>query len=478
MWGSARPGKISLLAVLILCAPAAFGQNEEVPFPGQRGESALRERQEETLVPGQVDEEPIPGQQLAAPAPLPAVERRGYRVVELSSDLPGVAAAIDSRLKNPWGIAFGLNTPIWVANNGNGVVTQYHDTGTLFPTAVSPRVVVVPNARTHAVQGAASPTGLIFNRSEDFPVRANARFGPARFIMTTGDGLIVGYSPAVAGDRGFVQVDRSGMRAVYKGLTDARTPAGHFLYVANFRDGVIEVFDALLQQAELPGTFIDPGIPAGYAPHNVLSIGRRILVAYARQDNDQREAVAGPGMGYISEFDTEGNFVRRFASRNALNAPWALAVAPADFGPYSEALLVGNYGDGRIHAYNVESGDYLGLLADGNGQPIVISGLHGLAFRIGLSTATSRAPAYGPVTLYFTAGLNQRRHGLLGRIEYVSPVPRIIGTPVSTRPLQPCGEPGLEGEPCDPNQSGNSPREPNRCVSGVCGGPRSGKTER
>lgn len=478
MRGSVRSRQFSLLAALVLSVAAVFGQNEEAPLPGQQDEVPAPGQQGEVPGPVQQDEAPILEQQAEAPGLVPAVERRGYRLVELSSDRAGVAPAIDSRLKNPWGIAFGLNTPVWVANNGSGVVTQYHDTGTLFPTAVAPRVVVVPNARTHAVQSTASPTGLIFNRSEDFPVRANARFGPGRFIMTTGEGLIVGYSPAVAGDRAFVMVDRSGDRAVYKGLTDARTPAGHFLYVANFRDGVIEVFDALLQQAELPGTFVDPGIPAGYAPHNLISIGRRILVAYAQQDNDQREAVAGPGVGYISEFDSEGNFVRRFASGNALNAPWALAVAPRNFGPYSETLLVGNHGDGRIHAYDLESGDYLGLLANGNGRPIVIRGLHGLAFRIGLSTATTREPAHEPVTLYFTAGLDERRHGLLGRIEYVSSIPRIIGTPVSDRPLRPCGEPGMEGEPCGPGQAGNSPREPNRCVSGVCGGPRSGTTER
>jgi uncharacterized protein (TIGR03118 family) len=204
------------------------------------------------------------------------------------------------------------------------------------------------------------------------------------------------------------QVMFSSPTAVYKGLAIATTDEGTFLYASNFHDGTVDVFDSNFHQVHLLGDFRDPSIPVGYAPFGIQAINGLIYVTYAEQDAQKHDDVAGPGQGFIDIFTADGLLVKRLASRGALNSPWGLARAPAGFGPFSGKLLAGNFGDGRINAFDQFSGDVAGHLDNEHGQPVTIDGLWGLRF----GTATTG----GTTTLLFSAGINDERDGLVGSI--------------------------------------------------------------
>ena len=318
----------------------------------------------------------------------------------LVSDLPGMASHTDSNLVNPWGIATSATSPFWVADNHTGVSTLYNTSGT--PQSL---VVTVPPA---AGGTGGSPTGIVFNGSTDFQVSAGT---PARFIFATEDGTISGWA---SGTNAILKVDNSASEAVYKGLAIGNNGTANFLYAANFHEGTIDVFDAAFAPATLAGSFSDPTIPAGYAPFNIQNIGGVLYVTYALQDADAHDDVPGLGHGFINKFDLNGNFIARFASRGSLNSPWGLAVAPAGFGAFANALLVGNFGDGRINAFNPATGALLGQLADDSGHAISIEGLWGLKFGNGVSGGDAN-------TLYFAAGIAGpdalEDHGLFGSIK-------------------------------------------------------------
>ena len=208
-------------------------------------------------------------------------------------------------------------------------------------------------------------------------------------------------------------MDNSASEAVYKGLAIGNNGTANFLYAANFHEGTIDVFDAAYAPATLAGSFSDATIPAGYAPFDIQNIGGVLYVTYALQDADAHDDVPGLGHGFINKFDLNGNFIARFVSRGSLNSPWGLAVAPAGFGAFANALLVGNFGNGRINAFNPATGALLGQLADDSGHAISIEGLWGLKFGNGGSGGDAN-------TLYFAAGIpgpdQLEDHGLFGSI--------------------------------------------------------------
>ena len=303
-----------------------------------------------------------------------------YSQTNLVSDIPGMAAVTDPHLKNPWGISFGPSSPFWVSDNGTGVSTLYGPDGTIVPL-----VVTIPAPEGKA--GPSAPTGTVFNGTDDFVVSGNGNSGPAIFIFVTEDGTISGWNPGVNLMRAIRVVDNSGLSAIYKGLASAQTSSGTFLYATNFHDGVVEMYNSHFQ---LVKTFTDTNVPPGYAPFNIRNINGKLYVTFALQKENKKDDLAGPHHGFVDVFDTSGNKLRRLISGGVLNSPWGLAQAPANFGRFSNDLLVGNFGDGRISAFNP------------------IDGLWMITF--GNSTAPSNA-------LFFSAGINDEADGLFGKLQ-------------------------------------------------------------
>jgi uncharacterized protein (TIGR03118 family) len=339
------------------------------------------------------------------PENLHAASPNTFAEEDYVSDIPGRADHLDPNLVNPWGIALSPTSPFWVADNGTGVSTLYNGEGEPVPLA-SPLVVTVPTPLGGIPPSA--PTGIVFNGSAGFEVAPGQ---PARFIFATEDGTISGWNPAAGPTTAILKVDNSAAEAIYKGLAIGINGSGNFLYGADFHGGAIDVFDSDFAPASLAGSFTDPSIPASFAPFNIQNIGGQLYVTYAQAD-PSGEDVPGPGAGVVSVFDLDGNFIRRLASGGALNAPWGLALAPADFGPFGGDLLVGNFGDGRINAYDLSTGDLVDSLKDANGDPIEIEGLWALIFGNG-------ALGGDKDDLYFTAGIEDEAHGLFGEISHV-----------------------------------------------------------
>jgi uncharacterized protein (TIGR03118 family) len=336
-----------------------------------------------------------------------------YRQINLVSDQPGKAPLKDPDLVNAWGLAASPGTnaapgsPLWVADNGSDKATLY--TGAT-ATSVSKAGLVV------SVTGAA-PTGQVFNSDQSaFVVSDNkGHSGSSVFLFDTENGTIDGWSPAVGATGGgpstVTEVARdNGANAVYKGLAIAQASDGKtYLYAANFRSGRVEAYDSTFKPVELPGgLFVDPRLPAGYGPFGIAEIHGKLYVTFAKQDAKLEDDVAGPGHGFVDVFTNDGAFVRRLVSRGALDSPWGLALAPAGFGQFSGDLLVGNFGNGHINAYNRATGAHLGQLRRQNGKPIVIDGLWGLRFGNGNAAKTNE--------LIFSAGPDDESHGLLGKV--------------------------------------------------------------
>jgi len=328
---------------------------------------------------------------LFATLPLQAAEENSYTVDALVSDQPGVALFQDTNLVNAWGLAASATSPWWVADNETSVSTLYNgNTG-------QPQALVV------SVGTNSGPTGVVFNGSPGFVVMQGGVSGPARFIFDGEDGILRGWNPTVDPTHAVVAA-QGDPDANFKGLAIA---AGK-LYAADFHNGEVAVFDDTWQ---LVDRFTDHGLPAGFAPFGIQAIGSQIFVTFAKQDADAEDEVAGPGLGFIDVFDTSGNLISRVAQRGLLNAPWGLALAPADFGRFSGDLLVGNFGDGKISAYEPQpNGQYAfrGQLRDDQ-HPLVIDGLWAIGFGNGANAGPRN-------TLFFTAGPDDETHGLFGRI--------------------------------------------------------------
>jgi uncharacterized protein (TIGR03118 family) len=328
---------------------------------------------------------------LVAASPLAAAEHNSYTVTPLVSDQPGIAAHTDPNLVNAWGLTASGTSPWWVADNGTDLSTLYRGDGT-------PQALVV-----HVDGG---PTGTAFNPTTGFVLPTG---GKALFLFDSEDGIVRAWNPA-QGTTAIVVKDRSGEGAIYKGLAIADTASGPRLYAADFHNARVDVFDGTF--GLVPGGFTDPALPAGYAPFNVQTIGDRVFVAYAKQDADAEDEVAGQGAGFVDAYDLAGNLLARVAQHGQLNAPWGLALAPEGFGRFGGDLLVGNFGDGQINAYEeLPNGHFAhrGELRGSDNKPLTIDGLWALRFGNGGNA--------GPTgTLFFTAGPDEETHGLFGSI--------------------------------------------------------------
>ena len=341
-----------------------------------------------------------------------------FLVHKLVSDLSGVADHHDPNLVNPWGNGFGA-TPFWVGNTGTGTSTLYDGTG-----AILPIVVDIPAAGGAKTGGPV--TGVIYNTFTSDTSAFNVAPGkPGPFLFCSLDGLITGWNSSVDSSHALVLYDNSASGAVYTGCALGGSTGAEMLYAANFHAGTVDVFNGSLTPVHNAGAFTNPAIPAGYAPYNVAVINGNVYVTYAKQNAQQNASVPGSGSGYVALFDMTGKLVVTLISNGALNAPWGLAVSPASFGPFGGALLVGNFGDGKINAYNWVNGDWLGTLNDPTGAAISYPGLWSLSFGSG-------ARSEDPGTLYITAGIGGgpnndpvESHGLLASIQ---PVPWFSAT--------------------------------------------------
>jgi len=342
--------------------------------------------------------------QLAAAAP--AADQGHYQVRNLVSDGFITAEHTDPNLINGWGVAFNPNGFVWVSAADGMVSTLYDGDGN-----VQTLVVAIPTP-TEATGG--NPTGIVFNSSNNFVVAQGELTGASRFLFATEQGVIAGWAPGVDGTHAILAVDSSASGAVYKGLALSAGGDGQLLYATDFFNAKVDVFDSAFEPATLPaGAFTDPRLPAGYAPFGIQAIGGDIYVTYAKQNADGDEEQTGRGLGFVDAYDPNGKLLRRVASRGRLNAPWGLALAPAGFGGFANALLIGNFGDGQINAYDARKGQPLGFLKDADSLPIQIEGLWGIAFGNGL--------LHQPVdTLFFAAGPEDEEHGLYGRIDPVA----------------------------------------------------------
>jgi uncharacterized protein (TIGR03118 family) len=328
-----------------------------------------------------------------------------FGIRNLVSDQPGVAATLDPDLVNAWGLAAGPTTPWWVNAADADVAKIYNARGEIQPLAVDV---------------AGGPTGMVFNGSSDFVVSdGNGASGPSLFLFATESGTIRGWNPAVPmpapSTQSFVVADRSGVDANYKGLAIASTADGPILYAADFHNARVDMFDGDFNVISDSTTFVDPDLPAGFAPFGIQELSGDIFVSYAKQDADAEDEVAGAHLGFVDRFDTSGALVGRVASEGPLNAPWGLAMAPDGFGKFSGDLLVGNFGNGLIHAFRpLADGSFerAGVLRKRNGNPIAIDGLWALAFGNDDDAGSSH-------TLFFTAGPDDEEHGLFGKIRFI-----------------------------------------------------------
>ena len=314
-----------------------------------------------------------------------------YTQTNLVADQAGVANHTDAQLSNPWGISFIPGNPFWIANNNGGTSTLYDAQGNK-----QTLVVGIPSA-ANSPCSPGCPTGTVANRSADF-------IGGS-FLFDTEDGILASWNGA---GNAKTAVDNSAASAVYKGLALVSNTEGNFLLAANFRTGAIDVFDRNFKAAVLAGgTFTDPGLPAGYAPHGVHVINNEVFIAYAMQDAPKHDPMIGAGLGVVDVFNNDGKFMQRVATGGTLNAPWGVVQASANFGTFSNDLLVGNFGDGTINAYD-STGKFLGQLVDSNNKPITNPGLWDMVFGAGGTG--------DPNTLYFTAGSATQTHGLFATL--------------------------------------------------------------
>jgi uncharacterized protein (TIGR03118 family) len=318
-----------------------------------------------------------------------------FAQTNLVSSVPGLAPVTDSNLRNPWGMSFTATSPFWVSNQATNTATLYGATGT-------------PNALVVSVPG--GPTGQVATGGTSF-VEPNG--STPNFVFATISGSIYAWNNA---NGTTAQLTASTAGATYTGLAIASNASGSFLYAANVRGGTIDVFNSSFAATTLTGSFRDPNLPAGYTPYNIQNVNGLLYVAY---QNGAQAGTGGLGTGIVSVFDTNGVFQRRLISTGGqLDQPWGIVVAPASWGAFANDLLVGNFGNGEINAFNPTTGAFVGTVTGLNGQPIVNSGLWALATRTG--------PGFNPNAVYFAAGINGEADGLFGAIT-PTPEPLSLG---------------------------------------------------
>ena len=330
-----------------------------------------------------------------------------FAAKNLVADTASGTVTVDANLVNPWGIVFLPGAPVWVANNHTETSTLYDGNGVPQP-AGTPLVVHLP-ASAAAVPF--NPTGIVGNTTADFVVSAAGKSGAALFIYTGEGGMIAGWSKDVDVSNAVVMYTDAG-GAVYKGLAIANNGSGNFLYATDFHNNKVDVFNATYTKQPTSATsfaFKDPNLPAGYAPFGIQALNTgaggavQLYVTYAKAAN-------GAGLGIVDIFDANGVFVKTLVGTGqALNAPWGLALAPADFGTLSNALLVGNLGDGTINGYDPNTGQFMGTVMTAGGA-FAVPGLWGIAFG-------NDADSQPHNTLFFAAGTNDYANGSYGRID-------------------------------------------------------------
>jgi uncharacterized protein (TIGR03118 family) len=329
-----------------------------------------------------------------------------YIAHDLVSNLPGVAPLTDPTLQNGWGISLGPTGPtIWVSSNGQGLSELYKGdvNGSPLIKNPNPSVVNIPGG---------DPTGQVFNSTTDFAVSNGTTSAAPIFIFTTESGIISGWNPGVDLNNaiaGYTAPDG----AIYKGLALGSVGTTNYLYSTDFHNNKIDVLDTSYHLVHLAGSFTDPNLPAGYGAFGIANIGGKLYVSYAKQDANAADDVAGAGFGFIDVYSTDGQFQQRLVSHGKLNAPWGMVQATANFGDFSNDLLVGNFGDGHINVYNPTTGAFLGTLKT-DGKAVTIDGLWGLAFGNGVSAGDAN-------TLYYAAGPNDEADGLFGKITANAP---------------------------------------------------------
>jgi uncharacterized protein (TIGR03118 family) len=328
-----------------------------------------------------------------------------YQKTDLVADSSSVSstATIDPNLVNAWGLSRSSGSPWWISDNGTGLSTLYDSAG-----AIVPLVVTIPPPMGGT--GPSAPTGTVCNFTKDFKLKAGK---PAIFLFATEDGTISGWNPGV-NPNAVLTVDHSQQGAIYKGLAIATRGAVSRLYTTNFGPGQVEMYDAKFQPVMIAGAFQDANLPANYSPFGIQNVGGNIVVTFAHRNPGSRDEDHGTGKGYVDVFDFDGNLLLRLEHGPHFDAPWGIALAPGDFGKFSHRLLIGNFGNGRINAFNLFSGNHDGTLLNADGTPLWIDGLWGLSFggdgvKNGLATE-----------LFFTAGPNDESDGLYGGITPVA----------------------------------------------------------
>jgi len=327
-----------------------------------------------------------------------------YTVTNIISDGIVPATTIDAGFVDPWGVSGG-NT-LWINTNVTGFSYVTSVAGVLSTTI---KAVVPPASGT----GTGQPTGTVQNTTTGFILSDGTK---ASFLFSTSDGTISGWNSATVANHALIEVNNSAKNAVYTDMALVTNTTGTFLLVPNFgQGGDVEIYNTSFQAATLAGTFTDPNIPTGYAPYAIKVLGTQVFVAYMLRTTPPFAAgagayqeILGTNTGFVSVFDVNGNFVARAVTGGNLNAPWGVAIAPAGFGIYGGDLLIGNFGDGLITAYNPTTYAYQGTVADGTGKAIAYPGL----WDIFVSTAAAAVPN----SIYFTAGLDGETHGLFGVI--------------------------------------------------------------
>jgi len=329
-----------------------------------------------------------------------------YQQTDLVANSTSVSstATIDPNLVNAWGLSRGSGSPWWISDNGMGISTLYDGTG-----AIVPLVVTIPPPM--GGEPPSAPTGTVFNFTKGFAVKPGK---PSVFLFCTEDGTIAGWNPGVNPSSAIIKVDHSEQGAIYKGCTMAKDHSLPRFYATNFAVGQVEVYDGQFRPVTMAGAFRDPNLPANYAPFGIQNVGGSIVVTFAHRMPGSTDEDHGTGKGYVDVFDVDGNLLLRLQHGPFLNAPWGIALASGDFGTFSHRLLIGNFGDGRIHAFNLVSGMFEGTLLNTDGTPLSIDGLWALSFggdnaKNGLATE-----------LFFTAGPNDESNGLYGKVTPVA----------------------------------------------------------
>jgi uncharacterized protein (TIGR03118 family) len=345
----------------------------------------------------------------------------GFVQTALVSDIPGLAPHTDPALLNPWGFTVSSHGNFLISDNNGGNAALFASDGTALG---APIVMPPPGGSPAGATGA--PTGQVLNSTSDFVITEGSRSAPASAIFSTEDGTIIGFNSAVDPSNGILAADQSAANAVYKGLAMGSAGGANFLYASNFRTGTVDVFDAnFTLHTFSAGQFTDPNAPAGFAPFGIKNIDGILFVTYAKQNAAKHDDVEGPGNGFIDEFDTSGDFLKRLASGTAaggsltqINSPWGMAVAPHGFGKFGGDLLVGNFGDSHVNIFNLKTGRFLGQLEGSNGQPLVLNGgFHGPSDKglWGIGFGNGRGGA-GKRTLFFASGINDESDGVFGMV--------------------------------------------------------------